>query len=54
MLTIYMYMSRALLTDIDYYVITCPAHGAKYDVSISNRIIKKPQVRLEVILQVRS
>ncbi|WP_069807542.1 Rieske (2Fe-2S) protein [Vulcanisaeta thermophila] len=40
------HMGCALLTDVEGYVATCPAHGAKYDVR-TGEMIEKPQVRPE-------
>ncbi len=46
MLAICAHMGCALLTDVNGYVATCPAHGAKYDVR-TGEMIEKPQVRPE-------
>ncbi len=38
------HMGCALLTDVNGYIATCPAHLAKYDVR-TGEMIEKPQVR---------
>ncbi|MFP3257970.1 MAG: Rieske 2Fe-2S domain-containing protein [Caldivirga sp.] len=41
------HMGCALLTDVNGYVATCPAHLAKYDVR-TGEMIEKPSVRPDV------
>ena len=44
------HMGCALLTDVNGYIATCPAHLAKYDVR-TGEMIEKPQVRPDVLCE---
>lgn len=41
------HMGCALLTDVEGNIATCPAHGARYDLT-TGAMVEKPQVRPEV------